>query len=289
MIYQIENDALVMQVESHGAELRTLTDKVTKREYMWCADKAYWGRTSPVLFPVVGAYRNKQCRYQGKTYELPQHGFARDMEFTLIEQTKDTLWFTLSDNEKTLENYPFAFCLEIGYRLLERAVKVMWRVKNPANTPLYFSIGGHPAFCAEKRSEEKITCYLQLEGVEVLKARKLADGLASHVVEEIPLSEGGILPVTEEVFADDALVIENNQTGKVSLLDENKKPYLSVKFDAPLFGLWTPPGKNAPFVCIEPWYGRCDAVDFAGTIEEREWGNTLAAGEEFETSYTLEV
>ena len=106
---------------------------------------------------------------------------------------------------------------------------------------------------------------------------------------EIPLEEGGILPVTEEVFADDALVIEDNQTGKVALLDADKKPYLTVNFAAPLFGVWTPPGKNAPFICIEPWYGRCDKVDFTGTLADREWGNTLKGGEVFEAEYSIEV
>jgi galactose mutarotase-like enzyme len=103
------------------------------------------------------------------------------------------------------------------------------------------------------------------------------------------LEKGGLLPVTEEVFADDALIIENNQTGRVQLLDENKEPYLTVHFDAPLFGLWTPPGKNAPFICIEPWYGRCDREDFTGDLSTREWSNTLKAGEKFEAGYTLTV
>ena len=83
--------------------------------------------------------------------------------------------------------------------------------------------------------------------------------------------------------------MERNQTGRVSLLDGEKKPYLTVKFDAPLFGIWSPPGKNAPFICIEPWYGRCDRTDFTGTLEEREWGNRLAPGTVFEAAYTVEV
>lgn len=103
------------------------------------------------------------------------------------------------------------------------------------------------------------------------------------------LSEEGILPVTEEVFAADALVIEDKQTGKVQLLDEGKEAYLTVTFDAPLFGVWTPPGKNAPFICIEPWYGRCDREDFTGSLEEREWGNRLAAGAVFEAAYEIAV
>ena len=287
--YTLNNGEIEIKVNSHGAELRAITDVKTGKEYMWYADSAYWGRVSPVLFPVVGSYKDGESRYGEKTYKMSQHGFARDMEFDLREQTEDTLWFSLKDNEATKEKYPFAFLLEIGYCIAGRSVKVMWRVTNPAKETMYFSIGGHPAFLAPARSAEKITCYISFAGTDTIKARKLAKGLATDTVVEIPLEEGGVLPVTEEVFADDALIIENNQTGKVSLLHADKKPYLTVSFTAPLFGVWTPPGKNAPFICIEPWYGRCDKEDFSGTLAEREWGSVLSGGEVFEAEYSIEV
>lgn len=285
-VFMLENEAIQIKVESKGAELLSVRDKQTEKEYMWCGDAAFWGRTSPVLFPVVGAYKDKECRYRGQTYSLPQHGFARDMEFALQEKTDSSIWFSLTDDETTRRNYPFAFVLEIGYELQEREVRVMWRVKNTNEGEMYFSIGGHPAFVAEKRREDKITCYIALKGLSKVKVRRLENGLASDTVVEIPL-EDGVVAVTEELFADDALVIENSQTGEVALLDEEKNPYLTVKFDAPLFGLWTPPGKNAPFICIEPWYGRCDSTSFAGSLQEREWGNTLRAGETFESTYAI--
>ena len=59
--------------------------------------------------------------------------------------------------------------------------------------------------------------------------------------------------------------------------------------EAPLFGIWSPPGKNAPFICIEPWYGRCDDEYFDGDLTEREWGNKLAPHQTFEASYTITV
>ncbi len=287
--YVLENGEIRIKVDSHGAELRSLVALRTQREYMWCGDAAYWGRVSPVLFPVVGCCRDKQYRYNGEVYSLPQHGFARDMDFMMTEQTEEEIWFCLTDKENTWESYPFAFSLEIGYRLTDRSVKVMWRVTNPAAVPLCFSIGGHPAFAVPARKEDEITCYLAFAGIESLIVRKIADGLATDELKKIGLLPGGLLPVTEEVFADDALVVEDRQTSRVRIMDGEKKTCLTVTFDAPLFGIWTPPGKNAPFICIEPWYGRCDRKDFTGTIEEREWANTLPAGETFEAAYTIEV
>mgnify|MGYP002644624988 CR=1 FL=1 len=288
-LYTLENGDIRIKVDSYGAELRSLVDVKTEREYMWCGDAAYWGRISPILFPVVGSYRNGESRYRGKVYKLPQHGFARDMEFMLTEQTKEEIWFCLTDKENTWENYPFAFSLELGYRLAGRRVEVMWRVSNPAEENLYFSIGGHPAFAVPKREPDKINGYIAFGGVESITVRKIKDGLAVDALKEIGLEPGGILPVTEETFAEDALVVEDGQTGRVQLLDEKKKPFVTVDFDAPLFGVWTPSDKNAPFICIEPWYGRCDREDFTGSLKEREWGNALAAGESFEASYTIMI
>ncbi len=288
-LYTLENGDIRIKVDSYGAELRSLVDVKTEREYMWCGDAAYWGRVSPILFPVVGSYRNGESRYRGKVYKLPQHGFARDMEFMLTEQTKEEIWFCLTDKENTWENYPFAFSLELGYRLAGRRVEVMWRVSNPAEENLYFSIGGHPAFAVPKREPDKINGYIAFGGVESITVRKIKDGLAVDALKEIGLEPGGILPVTEETFAEDALVVEDGQTGRVQLLDEKKKPFVTVDFDAPLFGVWTPSDKNAPFICIEPWYGRCDREDFTGSLKEREWGNALAAGESFEASYTIMI
>ena len=220
---------------------------------------------------------------------MSQHGFARDMDFCLTEESEGEIWFCLTEQEATLEKYPFPFVLEIGYKLEGRKVKVMWRVTNLSEEPLYFSIGGHPAFSCEKRETERITCYLKFEGVKELVNRKLEGGLASDTVEKITLEDGGYLPVTEELFAEDALIIENRQTQEVSLCDSEKVPYLTVKFDAPLFGVWSPVGKNAPFICIEPWYGRCDSVRFDGSFEEREWGSELLPNTSFQTAYTVSV
>ena len=99
----------------------------------------------------------------------------------------------------------------------------------------------------------------------------------------------GYCQIDEHMFDKDALIIENRQASKVSLCTPDKKPYLTVSFDAPLFGLWSPAGMGAPFICIEPWYGRCDRAGFAGELKDREYGNSLAQGEKFEKSYTIAI
>lgn len=97
------------------------------------------------------------------------------------------------------------------------------------------------------------------------------------------------MQVTEHLFDEDALVVEGDQAHRLSLCKPDGKPYLTVSFDAPLFGLWSPAKKGAPFICIEPWYGRCDSEEFTGTLEEREYGHRLDVHENFETAFEIEI
>lgn len=287
--YTLKNQDITIQVASHGAELVSLKDNRTQTEYMWCADPAYWKRTSPVLFPVVGAYKNNETTYSGKTYTLPQHGFARDMEFELTAKTEDSICFTLSDTEETRKNYPFAFVLEIGYRIAGCTVTVEWRVKNPSDETMYFSIGGHPAFnCPLKKGERQTDYALAFDAKDKVTSRLLSKSGVTDTHIDYPL-QNGRLAFTEDLFDNDALIIENHQAKEVSLVNPEGKAYLTVSFEAPLFGIWSPPKKQAPFICIEPWYGRADHENFSGELEKREWGNVLASGAVFEASYDITI
>lgn len=288
-MYTLKNSEITIQVASHGAELKSLKDNATGTEYMWCADEKYWKRTSPVLFPLVGNYKNGQTTYQGQIYQMSQHGFARDMEFTLVSQNEDSIFFALQENEETLKKYPFAFYLELGYRIFGRSVEVIWKVKNPAEETMYFSIGGHPAFnCPLQEGEEQSAYSLSFDVKDKIVSSLVGANGITDTKLEYPLQDG-VLALSQELFVNDALVIENQQIHQVSLVNPAGENYLTVAFDAPLFGIWSPPGKNAPFVCIEPWYGRTDKESYTGGLEDREWGNKLQAGEEFEASYTVTI
>ena len=290
MDYILQNDKLQAKIVSKGAELKSLVHKRSGREVMWQADPKYWGRTAPVLFPQVGKVIDDTYTYEGAKFHLPQHGFARDQEFTPVSQTETELWLKLQDNDATKEAYPFAFKLELGYRLEDSELRAFWRVTNLDEKEMYFSIGGHPAFCCPIQGEESFEgYYLNFHtDKKELTNLKFGTGYVSNETEQISLEEDGTLRMTQELFAHDALVIEHHQTQAVSLMTPEKRAYLTVRFDAPLFGIWSPPGKNAPFVCIEPWYGRADKEGFTGSLQEREWEQSLKAGEIFEVSYSIQ-
>jgi galactose mutarotase-like enzyme len=289
MNYTLENENIKLTVADHGAEIRSLIRKSDGKELMWQADPEYWGRTAPVLFPLVGNYYQKKSVYNGKTYEMGQHGFARDMDFKLARQTDDELVFLLKNNEETLSKYPFLFLLVITYRISGNNVNVEWKVENPNETTMYFSIGGHPAFNCNL---DTYTLRFEKEGRvnSQITANIIADdgsGCLSKDKETHKL-DNGILKMSDELFSKDALIIEDRQSDRVTLVDDNGQDVLAVKFDAPLFGVWSPVGKHAPFVCIEPWYGRCDRVGFNHKLEEREYGNVLEDGT-FQVGFDIQV
>ncbi|MCM1385709.1 MAG: aldose 1-epimerase family protein [Bacillus sp. (in: Bacteria)] len=288
-LFQIGNDKLTIQVDSMGAELKSLKKITTGVEFMWNGNPAFWKRTSPVLFPLVGALKNGEYRLNGQCYQMGQHGFARDMEFQLKSQTNREIWFALESSMETLEVYPYAFLLELGYELQDDTLSVKWKVTNRAKEEMYFSIGGHPAFRCPIVEDTKQTHYrIRFDTKKEVCAGILQGGLMSDKKVIYPL-ENGEMRITEHLFDNDALVIEDNQAHQVSLIKPDGTPYLTVDFDAPLFGVWSPPGKNAPFICIEPWYGRCDAADYTGTWKERKWEQYLDAGSVFEASYRIRV
>ena len=279
MRFHLENDCLAISVDTHGAELSSIINKKENKEMLWQGDPEYWGRKSPVLFPVVGKYKNGKTTYEGKEYSLGQHGFARDMEFVMAEKTSNKLTFILESNHKTLEVYPFNFRLTCTFQLVDNKIIVDWKVQNTDNKKIYFSIGAHPAFYCEK---SKTVLTMNSESLKYSLVN--ADGL--YTPKKYDVESEFVLH--DSIFDNDALIIENSNVTEVSLVD-NDKEYITVKFDAPLFGIWSPTKKNAPFVCIEPWFGRCDAEDFSGDITEREWSNALEIGEKWYKEYEIIV
>lgn len=287
-LHTLSNDIITLTINDFGAELISIRNNHTNQEYLWNGNPDYWKRHSPILFPIVGSLKNNSYLYEGKEYTMSQHGFARDMEFELVEKTQNSILHRLCSNETTKKIYPFNFCLEIGYELTDSQIRVIWRVHSKDNQTMYFSIGGHPAFlCPINTNDKQEEYYLSFDGKDTLDVNYINEsGLA--VPKTVPLSlEQGLLPIDEHLFDRDALIIENNQAHTVSLLTPDKKPYVTLQFEAPLFGVWSPAKKHAPFVCIEPWYGRCDSQDFEGTLKDRQWGNKLESQEVFEASYNI--
>lgn len=282
--YQIKNHKMTLTVAEHGAEIRSV--EVDGMERMWDANPAFWGRTAPILFPIVGALKDNSYQYEGETYSMSQHGFARDMEFTLTEQTEESLQFVLSDNSETYENYPFHFQLTVSYEIFESYINIGWKVLNTDEKKMYFQIGGHPAFaCPCEGGMIRDDYSIKVGELPLLETAFLEKGLLG---EEKELLANELL-LKEDTFARDAYIIQNETVGHVDLVNQvSNQVKVRVLADVPVWGIWSTADKKAPFVCIEPWYGRCDKTDFSGELSEREYIQSLEPGETFTGGYQIE-
>ena len=287
----LKNDVLTIEVSGHGAELSSIRKGET--EYLWQADPKFWGRHSPVLFPIVGSVWEGRYRVGENEFTLGQHGFARDMDFTLVWQTETELRYRLESTEDTLAKYPWPFCLEIGYRLHDNKIDVIWEVSNPGVEDMYFQIGAHPAFnYPDYDLEKKERGYFSFDRTEGLECiRIVGKGCVDAVTKySMDLDENGRYPLASDTFdVIDTLMLQDSQIKRVTLHRVDGSPWLSLDFTAPVVGLWSPPTKNAPFICIEPWYGRCDSAGYEGDYREKDWINRLGAGERFSSVYTVEI
>ena len=288
----LRNDGLTVRISRFGAELQSIVKD--GHEYLWQGDPEFWGRRSPVLFPIVGNVYEGRFRVGGREYRMGQHGIARDMDFELVSCSDTKAVYRLESSEESLEKYPWPFVLEITYVLDGNCLEVIWDVRNPGNEDMWFQIGAHPAFYYPdydpQKPERGFFVFDKPADIECVSL-DLNKGCARPEVRyPLPLSEDGILPLNSTTFDEvDTFVIEDSQVGKVAFLRPDRSPYLTVTFDAPLLGLWSPPHRNAPFVCIEPWYGRCDRSPFEGEFCRKDWINRLAPGESFHAAYTVEI
>ena len=296
----LENDRLKVEVSAFGAELHSIYNKTTGFEYLWHGDKSYWARRSPVLFPIVGKVWDGRMKYCGAEYALSQHGFARDCEFTKLDESQlsrlllkkdgdvQKCGFVLCSNEETKKLYPFDFALYIIYCLIDNCLEVNWIVENRTEGDMYFQIGAHPAFNYRDFDEDAdIQGYMKFDRTgKMLLTTLECGGYAACKRREIEVSPDGIV-INKSTFAGDALVFEK-QLNRVTLCDRNGEAYVEVEFDAPVVGLWSPAKIGyAPFMCIEPWYGRCDDSNFDGDYNEKPYINYLKEGESFRSTYKI--
>lgn len=290
MAVKLENEFLYVEIAEMGAEVTRIYDKTEDNEILWEGNPVYWKRHSPVLFPNVGKTYKNRVLINGTQYPTSQHGFARDNVFTCIEAANEKASFMFRSSEETKEVYPFDFELHINYKLNKKELTVEWQVKNCGDETMYFTIGGHPAFRFAKPEETKADYVLKIPGKEKLEYVLIDISCGCANVDEIhtlQLSEE-TYPLSDELFAKDALVVDNGQIEEAWLCHKDGTPYVGVRSAGfPNYGIWSVEG--APFVCLEPWMGRCDNVGFNAELSEKPNVNKVEAGEKFIKDYTIVV
>ncbi|MCP9746716.1 aldose 1-epimerase family protein [Lacihabitans sp. CS3-21] len=285
----IENENIKATINPLGAELVSLLKLNDNTEYMWDANPAFWGKTSPVLFPIVGGLKNDTYFYKGKEYKLPRHGFARTMQFEVESQTQNSVVFLLKNNPETEKVYPFEFELRLAYTLTDNKLDLKYQITNPDSKALLFSVGGHPAFkCPIENALNYEDYFLEFNETEDLERWPLnSAGLVLNEPLEISKNTN-ILLLTKELFHQDALVFKHLKSDWVTLKSQNSSKQLKFEFkNFPYLGIWA--AKDADFVCIEPWCGIADSADTFQNLETKEGIIPLESQGVFERSFSIEI
>ncbi len=286
---QLENKYLSISVNSKGAELQSIYSKDTNLEYLWSGDPQFWGKKSPVLFPIVGALKNNSYQYNGATFELGRHGFARDMEFQLTSNLKESISFTLHANEETQKAYPFLFSFTITYTINRNKLSCTYQITNVDLKPMFFSVGAHPAFKVPLEEGLSFEDYqLVFETSETAPQWPLT---AEGLIKREPINffkDNNKIDLNKNLFWGDALVFKELQSTSISLFTNQSKHGFKFEFNQfPYMGIWS--AKNADFVCIEPWCGIADNEDTSGDIKQKEGINLLISGEMMSKTWSVEV
>lgn len=286
----IENQYLTVKINDKGAELWEMWNKETQEQLIWDGRPEVWNRHAPVLFPFVGKCTGNEYNYGGQTYPMGQHGFARDMEFVVAEKGEDYIIHELCANEETKKKYPFDFILSITHRLEKNRLQVFWKVENRDSRQMLFKIGGHPGFLlpeAEAGNKE-YSLYFPGKGRLLYSLIEPETGLGMpEQVYEMSLKNGSC-PIGKHMFDRDALIFDDEQIEEVSILRPDGSVYLTMESEGfQSMGIWAKPG--APYVCLEPWVGRCDNEGCTKELEKKPGFKILQPGEVFMKDYWIRV
>ena len=286
MMIQLQNNKLSVAVSEKGAELQSL--QLNNVEYLWQADAAFWGKHSPVLFPIIGELKDGKYIFDNKEYKLSRHGFARDKAFGVTASSQTQAIFSLKSDESTLALYPFRFAFNVIYSIDDTSLFCTYQVINTGNDSIYFSAGGHPAFKVPLNDYLQYTDYsLWFNNDAVLNRYLLHQGLTGDNTEKIVL-DNKTLQLKPSLFYEDAIVLKHIDSDQIKLFSAKDEHGLNFNFKGfPYFGIWA--AKDAPFVCLEPWCGIADNISHNHQLTTKEGINTLAAGETWERTWSVEL
>ncbi len=287
MDYTIENEYLRVVISSRGAEVQSVMRKSDGKELWWQGDPRFWDGRSPILFPACGGLWNGSYTYQGASYQMPKHGFVKDQEWEAVEPfSPDSVSFVFRSSEQTLSQYPFHFELQIKYRVLESQLECSYSVSNHESDRLMpFQIGGHPAIALPDYHEgAEVIGYIQPKGDSEIHAECLTvvrageQGCWSRPRYAVPSTWDGLIPISEETFANEALIFDHNQIHGVNILDLNREVLAQISSGAPVWLFWQQQNLLCPYICAEPWFGLCDLQGESVDLTERPYTLTVSPG-----------
>ena len=257
-----------------GAEPRSW--RVGGRELLWHADGSHWDRSAPILFPVVGASAGGTIHVDGVPHPMPQHGFARDTLFDVVERRPEAVRLRLTDSAGPRAHYPFAFVLEVTIALAPATLSLAFEVRNVGQQPMPYALGVHPAFPWPFDAASREGHAVEFAAPEHADVPLLtSDGLLQRRTRRLDL-HGTRLTLTPELFGQGALVFLDAASAAVTFVSPSGARITLAGEGFPHLALWTK--STAPFLSMEAWTGHADWEDGGGELRDRPSMRSLAEG-----------
>lgn len=276
----LSNTSFRATISTTGAELIFFGPNSGKN-ILWSKQTDHWNRIAPNLFPIVGRLKEDSYVLNGKSYRMTQHGFARDREFEVVERSEAALRLRLISEGKSMDVYPYFFTFDVLYSLSDSGLEISYETHNTGDEPMYYSVGGHPAFYLEENLEQY---YLEFDTAIQLERHELSGSYFSGETSYYGVSTQ--LNLGDELFENDAFVLKDPQFHSVCLKHRDGETLVQMSCDSwTAIGFWTK--KDAPFICIEPWWGWADHSDSSGKLEEKAGIRKLNPGEKERVTYQL--
>lgn len=290
MIYTIQNEYLTVEISDLGAELMSVRTK-DGHEYLWQGDSRYWEGRAPIMFPICGRLYNGEYTYLGKTYTLPNHGFARKSVFALKSAAVSFVTMELVSNEETKELYPFDFVFDVTFALNGNELSIKYEVKNKDERDLIFSVGGHPAFNVPLDDGLDFEdCYVEFtKPCEAVRVDFSPTCFLTH--NDKPYSKGATkrIDLRHDLFDNDAIFLYN-VCKEITLASEKSPRSVTMKFDGMKYiGLWHTVKTDAPYVCIEPWTGIPATDGITDDLATKEEMIHLPSGYSYKNGYSVKI
>ena len=283
MLHRFGGNGLEAIVSAQGAELHSIRSR-GGRELLWQAGPA-WPRHAPMLFPIVGRLADDRLVHDGASYRMTQHGFARDRPFRFTERGAHSCRLLLLDDAQSRAIYPFAFRLEIEYRIEDATLAVRTVLSNPSDAILPASVGAHPAFIWPLDPDAAPQAHeILFEQEEPGPVRRVEGGLLRPQPEPNPIA-GKRLALKHSLFTDDALILESPRSRSLRYGIPGGAGLRIGWTGYRQLGIWSKPG--AAFLCVEPWAGLASPQGFSGEFRAKPYLRLLDPGKSEEFAWTV--
>ena len=293
----LKSDQLNVEFQTLGGALSSIKDK-DDVEYLWQGDPTYWSGQAPVLFPICGSVRNDTVLYDNedgsqKEGKIPRHGLVRKKEFTLVEQTENSVTFAIEDDEEMYANYPYHFRLEITYTVTGKTIRTQYKIYNKeAEKSMPYFIGGHPGFnCPLLDDEVYEDYYLEFEKPETCTVPKPfpETGMLDLKDRNSWLNNQKEIDLNYDFFSYDAVTLDELGSRTVALRSRKHDKGLKLHFkEFPNLIVWSTLNKG-PFIALEPWSGLSTSIEEGDRLEDKKDVKIIKPSDFDQVGFNIEI